>query len=211
MGIPNRTGSIFALSSVIALVFGLSSPPAFASTWSVSPGGTFRVTVQELDITDSATNAIITCGATGSTASHIKGTLRTGTGSGFHLGRIQAVTFQDCFMGDTPFTVTASNTPWYMNALSYASGVTTGQLTGIHLVLSDSNGCSAVVDGTSATANNGAAGFMYHNTRRFRTGPGSALHFYNVIDCGTVFNNNDRVLYEAISDSVTPPQTIMSP
>jgi hypothetical protein len=36
MRIPKRTGSIFVLGAVTALLVGISIPPAFASTWTVS-------------------------------------------------------------------------------------------------------------------------------------------------------------------------------
>lgn len=213
MGIPKRTGSIVVLSAVTALLTGTSSPPALASTWTVSPGGAFQAPMPSAGFVDHVTSGAVECGLTGGTGSVLKGALRAGTGSGFHLGTIRVADFQLCFSGHTSFTVTASNTPWYLNAVSYASGTgtTTGHLTGIHLVFSGANGCSFAADGTSATAGNGSVKFVYHNTHRLFIGPGSALHIYNVTNCGTMFNNNDLFYYDGGSFSVTPRQTITSP
>lgn len=211
MGIPNRTGSCLVLGAAVALLIGISTPPAFASTFTVSPGGAFQAPMPSAGFLDAVSHAGVNCGLNGVDGSIIKGAFRAGTGPGSHLGRLGVAQYKVCFSGNTSFTVTASNFPWHLNAVSYASGATTGHLTGIHLVVSGEDGCHAIVDGTSATADNGSAKFTYRNSGHLVIGPGSALHLYDVTNCGTRFSNGDLIFYNATSVSVTPRQTIMSP
>src|SRR4029077_10327906 len=115
---------------------GISTPPAFASTWTVSPGGAFQAPMPSAVFSDAVNHAGFNCGLTGRDGSALQGAFRAGTGPGSHLGRIGVAQYKFCSSGNTVFfTVTASGFPWHLNAVSYASGATTGHLTGIHLVL----------------------------------------------------------------------------
>jgi hypothetical protein len=211
MGIPKRTGGFFVLGAAAALLIGISTPPAFASTWTVSPGGAFQAPMPSAGFLDAVNHDGFSCGVPGHDGSDLQGAFRAGTGPGSHLGRVGVAQYMFCSSGNTAFTVTASNFPWHLNAVSYASGATTGHLTGIHLVLSGNDGCHAIVDGTSATAGNGSVKFTYRNSGHLVIGPGSALHLYDVTNCGTRFSNGDLIFYNATSFSVSPRQTITSP
>ena len=91
------------------------------------------------------------------------------------------------------------------------SGVTTGTLTGIHAALTGP-GCSAVVDGTGATADNGMVSATYPNS----TGAlkvlttGGNLHIYNVSGCAGLIRSGDATTFSG-TYAVSPKQTITSP
>lgn len=196
-------------SVMAAVVVGLTAVPAFASTWTVSPGGGFSGTAQpgSTVITDTATSSTVTC-----TGSNITGSLLSGNQTtGHHIGTITAATFTGCTA--TTFgtaTVTAVGLPWYLNAGSYASPITSGHVTGIHLHLV-AGGCSAVVKGTGERAH--GISFRYSNADfalKFIPA-GSSLVFSSVTGCGTTFVVNDPATYTASYFPITPNQTITSP
>jgi len=158
---------------------------------------------------DTTTGNLLTC-----TSSSTSATLKKGTGlSGTALGSITKVSFSDCTgpLGVT-FTYTSHGLPWKLNAVSYDSstGVTTGTITGIDLTLSGPS-CSADVDGTGASKDNGKVDATYTNS----TGvlkvltTGGNLHFYDVIGCGFTggINNGDTFTFNP-TYTVTPKQTV---
>jgi hypothetical protein len=112
------------------------------------------------------------------------------------------------------FTVTADDLPWHINAVSFnsATGTTTGTLTGIHASLSGA-GCTAVVDGTGATAHNGKVTITYTNsthTIKVLTAGGN-LHIYNVSSgCLGVIHSGDGATQSA-AYAISPAQKITSP
>ena len=101
--------------------------------------------------------------------------------------------------------------PWHLNAVSFSSGVTTGTITHIHATLTGP-GCSATVDGTSATANNGMVKAKYSNgTGKLTTlTSGGNLHVYNVSGCAGLINSGDATTFSG-SYAISPKQTITSP
>ena len=100
--------------------------------------------------------------------------------------------------------------PWHLNAKSFKNGVTTGTITGIHATLTGPS-CSAVVDGTGATANNGTVTATYTNsTGKLATTGAGNLHVYNVSGCAGLINSGDITSFKG-SYTVSPKQTITSP
>jgi hypothetical protein len=95
-----------------------------------------------------------------------------------------------------------------MNATSYASGVTQGNLSGIHLNLGGA--CNAVIDGTSATANNGKIFYSYTNSSRWLDAGKTNLHVFDVKGCAGLVSNGDAVGV-GVTYTVSPSQTITSP
>src|SRR5215831_3182851 len=85
-----------------------------------------------------------------------------------------------------------------INALSYdpAGGVTSGRIRHVHLALSGPH-CSAVIDGSSAAANDGTLAFQYNNElpSTLQTGGdfGSNLRAYNVTGCRKMLHSGDVV------------------
>ena len=101
--------------------------------------------------------------------------------------------------------------PWKLNASSFKSGVTTGTITGIHATLSGP-ACTATVDGTGASANNGKVKVTYTNsTGKLKVlASGGNLHVYNVSGCAGQINNKDATTFTG-TYTVSPKQTITSP
>jgi hypothetical protein len=197
-------GSAGVVSVAAALMAGAGAAPAFASTWTVKPGGSFSGTSITM-LTDVTSSTTITC------KNIFHGSLVTGVvPTGTHLGMFGSVTYAGC--NSSTWTVTASALPWWLNALSYASPVTTGKITGIHLALAGPGGCTAVMDGTSATAGNGKVTVKYSNTTAgLKLVASAGLHVWSVsAACGTLFANGDVVHYTGLIP-ITPHQHIVSP
>jgi hypothetical protein len=214
MTILRRAGGVLVTSAALAGLLSLSAGSAIAashtgvaSTWTAKPGGKITAKAGTTTLKDTKTGSVLTC-KTSSGA----GTLKSGSGlSGSGIGSITALSFSTCTgpLGLT-FTVKNSHFPWHLNAVSFKNGVTTGTITGIHAALSGPS-CSAVVDGTSATANNGQVTATYTNsTGKLATTGAGNLHIYNVSGCAGLIGNGDGSSFHG-SYAVTPKQTITSP
>jgi len=156
---------------------------------------------------DSNTGSVLTC-----KTSSGKGTVKKGSGlSGAGIGSITALSFNTCTGPlNLTFTVKTTHFPWKLNASSFKNGVTTGTISGIHATLSGPS-CSAVVDGTSATANNGTVTATYTNsTGKLATTGAGNLHIYKVVGCAGLIATGDRSSFKG-SYTVSPKQTITSP
>lgn len=209
MGILKRTSTFLLLGGAAAAVIGLSAGPALAATtWTVSPGGSITATGGKTTLKDTGTGTTLNC-----TSSSGKGSVKSGSGlSGTGIGSITSLTFSSCTgpLGLT-FTVTSSAFPWSLNATSFSSGVTSGTISGVHAKLSGPS-CSATVDGTSATADNGTVDVTYTNS----TGvlkvltTGGNLHIYGVSGCAGLIKSGDASTFSG-SYTVSPKQTITSP
>jgi hypothetical protein len=208
-----RMSSMLLMAGAVALAVGLSAAPslaATATTWKVSPGGAVTLAKSgSFKLQDVTTGHSLAC-------RHTAGTGRFKSGSGLPgagIGSITALSLSDCTgPGGLPVTMTLSHLPWTLNADSYnpaiTAGLTTGTISGIHATFSR-NGCSATMDGTSATADNGRTQIHYHNSLaklKIRT-QDSNLHFYNVHGCGGLINSGDAITF-AIAYLVSPKQTI---
>src|SRR6266704_2669470 len=90
------------------------------------------------------------------------------------------------------------------------TGVTTGTITGIHATLSGPS-CSAVVDGTGPTANNGRVTAKYSNgTGKLTTTGAGNLHIYHVSGCAGLIHSGDGSSFHG-SYTISPKQIITSP
>jgi hypothetical protein len=208
-----KTRTLIA-GAVAAVALGSSGTAALATTattWTVTPGGPITAALHHpglaifADITTS--KYLDTC-----STSSLTGSLQSGSGlPGRDIGSVTAVSLSRCFTGTT---YTSSGFPWHLDALSYsaATGVTSGRVSGIHLAYSSAGapGCSGIVDGTSATADNGTIPFRYNNaTHTLRFIRGGTLHVYDNT-CPPPWHNGDQLAFGG-SYTLSSAQTITSP
>jgi hypothetical protein len=207
-----RTGSGLIAGAAVALLLSTSALPALAAapTWSVSPGGAAVAKSGTTILKDTKTKTVLKC-----VSSVAKVTLKKGHHlSGVGLASITAISFNKCTgpLG-IKFTVKSSHLPWKLNAVAYnkTTGTTTGTITGIHATLSGP-GCSAIVDGTGATKNNGMVKATYSNKTHKLTvlATGGNLHIFKVAGCFGLIKNGDGSSYTSV-DAVSPAQKITSP
>jgi hypothetical protein len=211
-----RRLTIVLSSGVAALALGIGTTAAMATTvttWTVKPGGSYTAKSGTTTLTDTVTGVALTC-----TSSAAAGTLKSGSGLTNPLGTVTSNTFTGCTgPGGLTFNVTASASsthPWKVNATSFSSGVTTGNISGIHAKLTGTNStCTAVVDGTGATANNGKVKIKHSNgaPAKLKVTKGINLHVYNVsAGCLGAINTGDAVTFTA-TYTLNKSQTITSP
>ncbi len=131
----------------VVTAIGLGAPPAAASTWTVSSGGSFNATqILSVNFKDTTTNQPISCSAWTALGNAPNGTGKPGTGI-FTLnnGNIGGCSGPLGTSGTGTFAAT-------FNAVSYNTGTTTGTLTGIALTFSIHNilgTCNASVNGSA--------------------------------------------------------------
>jgi hypothetical protein len=197
-----------ALAAVLAAGVGAASAVT-AVTWTVHPGGPVSLKSGRFTLTDTKTGVTITCRST-----RMRGTLRGGSGlRGTGIGSIASVNLTEC--GDPPTTpgMTAAGLPWHMNLTSYnaTKRVVTGSLSHVQVKIKGP-GCSAVVNGTGATAADGMVTFRYADGTGALTvlTTGGNLHLYHVKGCFGLLNNADPVTLSA-TYTLSPAQTITSP
>jgi len=213
MAILNRLTRRFLFTGgATALAVGASAGVALAVaiTFSISPGGAITAKAGTTTLKDTNTGTVLTC-----TSSSSSGTLKSGHGiSGTNLGSISKLSFSGCTgpLGLT-FTVTNSHFPWTLSGTAFnaTSGVTTGFISGIHSKLSGP-ACTALVDGTGATANNGKVKVTYTNgTGKLKVlTTGGNLHVYNVVGCAGLIHSGDATTFSG-TYTVSPKQKITSP
>ena len=185
---------------------------AVAITFSISPGGKVTGSSGTTTLTDTATHSVLTC-----TTSATAATLKSGHGiPGTSLGSITKLTF-----GSTAnpcigplqlhFKVTNKGFPWTLSGSSFASGVTTGNISKIKSSLVGGP-CSLTVGGTTATST-GKVKVTYTNSSgklKVLT-TGGNLHVWNVSSgCAGLINSGDPTTFSG-TYTVTPKQTITSP
>jgi hypothetical protein len=212
-----RMRTILSASGVAAVMaIGLGATTALATaatTWTVKPGGLYTAKSGTTTLTDTVTGAVLTC-----TSSAAAGKLKSGSGLSNPLGTVTSNTFTGCTgpLGTT-FSVktSASSTkPWKINATGFSSGVTTGNISGIHAVLTGTNNtCKATVDGTGATAFNGKVQIKHSNSApaKLKVTKGINLHTYNASSgCLGQINSGDTVTFKT-TYTLNKAQTITSP
>lgn len=202
-----------AAAAVLGAGLGTAASLAAAKTWTVSPGGSYTgLESGPFTLLDTVNGRSIACAHT-----RAGGAFKSGTGlPGAGIGTITRLRLDSCTgPGGLTVTITTSHFPWPLSAVSYdpaiTSGLTTGTATRIHATVSGTR-CSAVVDGTSATANNGQTQFHFHNSLdklKLRT-QGSNLHLYRVSGCGRSFSSGDAITITG-AFLLTPAQTITQP
>lgn len=222
-----RVARILVTGAVAASAVAMAASPAAAtpitpSSWTISPGGSVTASTQvtgdpavdDTVLTDVNTGAQLRCTPDMSTtpptpASTATATLVTSaTGSPAQLGTVDSITF-----GNPPghqctgplgisFTVTMNVTPWLLIGETYdpATGITTGQITGIDAHLS---GTACVADVT------GTVPVTYNNNSGELTVIGDpTLTIGNVDGCLGLINNNDMATFEAVY-IIDPLQTVI--
>jgi hypothetical protein len=197
-----------------ALAVGASAGVALAVaiTFSITPGGAIKASAGTTTLKDTKTGSVLTCKSSASTA-----TLKSGHGiSGTSLGSITNLTFSSCIGPlSLPFTVKDTGFPWKLTGSAYnsTSGVTTGNITGIHAKLTQTGGpCSATVGGATATAAGKVKVTYTNSTGKLKVlTTGGNLHVWNVTSgCGGLINTGDATTFSG-SYTVTPKQKITSP
>jgi hypothetical protein len=206
-----RTGSALMAGAATALLIATTAPAQAATpTWSVKPGGAATAKAGKTVLVDTKTKNKLTCAALTSKVTIKKGHHLAGAG----IASITSLTFSHCSgpLGIS-FTVKSTHLPWKLNAVSYnkTTGVTTGTITGIHAALSGKP-CTAQVDGTGATKNNGKVKVTYSNKTHKLTvlAGGGNLHIYKPSGCLGLINAGDPSQFTAVN-TVSPAQTITSP
>ena len=209
----NRHARILAAGCAAALAATLGAVPALAATtWTIHPGGAITATSGRIGLKDTKTGTVISCAS--STAG---GTLRSGSGlPGADAGSLSAVSFIHCTAPGGPNdTLQPGGLPWHVNFSSYnaAKGVARGTIGKIHIALSQTAGCTAMIDGTSATARDGRVTFKYTDSTGRLTvlTTGSNLHIYDVSQgCLGQYDSGDPATLSA-TYTVSPKQAITSP
>ena len=216
MSVLKRPASIVLTIAALAAAVGMVAPAASAAprTWTITKGGAVTAATKSFKINDLSRKPVASLPCKASTA---KARLKSGRRlSGVNAGTIIATSASGCSVFGFTINIRAGHLPWHLNLVSYnaAKGVTTGTLTGIHINFAVPKiGCSAVVDGTRAAANNGLVVVTYTNktAKLAILKAGTKLHLFNVAKaCAGVVKNGDLIAISAIY-SVTPRQTITSP
>lgn len=206
-----RTTATLFSAGAAALTIGLGATSAWAAsaaTWTVSPGGAITGKAGTTTLTDTTSNISLSC-----TSSKLTGSLKSGKGlPGKGLGTVTSVAFSKCTVLSMTISLSSGKVAWKLNASSYnsATGTTSGTISGMHLAVKSSL-CSAVVDGTSATAHDGMVSVSYSNkTHVLKILPKGNLHVYKVSGCGGAISNGDAGTVTG-SYKVSPLQKITSP
>jgi hypothetical protein len=204
---------LIAAAGAAALAMALSAAAVMAATtgWNISPGGSFTGKQSgKVTIADTVTGESVVC-----TTTAVGGRLKSGTGlSGAGIGSIRSLSLTGCATtGGQAFTVTAGGLPWSLNADKYlqAKATTDGTLHRMHFTLA-ATGCSATIDGTGATSDNGSVVIHIHNSPsklKFEAA-GATLHVYVSSGCTGVFANGDAVTVDN-AYLVSPAQTVIGP
>jgi hypothetical protein len=217
--VKRLSGTLFVITALAALPFGsagtaLAGQTPAAKTWTVKPGGTFSgKSTGALKITDTTLGGSVSC-----KPAAIGGTLKTGSGLQAGIGTVTSstVNWSNCTFGAglNAFTRTDAALNWSLTAVGYnaTTGMTSGTLGHIHVAAS-SGGCSFVLDGTGASADNGTLKITYKNgTHLLKILPNTGnLHLYNPSSgCGGILHNNDAISM-TVTYALTPAQTITSP
>lgn len=181
------------------------SPPAFAATWTVTPGGAVTGTAGTTTLKDANTGATLTCSSSTTNA-----TVQSGSGlSGTAIATVTNASFNSCRgpLG-IRFNMTNNAVSYQLNANSYSAGVTSGTLDNITATLSGPL-CSASVAGTTSTTPGSVTG-TYTNATNTLSVSGGNLHVWNVSGCFGLLNSGDAVSYTA-NYVLSPGLTITSP
>jgi hypothetical protein len=198
-----------AAASLAVALCATSSQAVTVTTWTVTPGGSFSSSNHSLQVTDTTRDSGFDCNSSG-----LSGRLKSGSGlPGSNLGSIGSITDGDC-MAPAGGGLAFSGYPYVLTASSYSSGTTTGRITGIH-ANGTGLGCTFVIDGTSANADNGYVVFTYSNsTGKLKLSGRGNLHVYQVTPgtCFGLLSDGDHLsLAYTAPFELSPEQTITSP
>lgn len=196
-----RTAALLAAAFTAVIATATS---AFAGT--VSPGGPFTATKSPWTITDATTGVTLGCRSLtlGGTLAGSAGTL---------IGSVTATTATACAgPAGIAFTLTFQGLPWRIDELAYdaATGVSTGTVTGVRVLVSSSVMCSAAISGAGGPTSPGTLDWSHGNAvpqNLTITGNGP-LRVSNATGCLGLLNNGDAVNIATGVSTLSPPQTI---
>ncbi len=212
-------------AAAMTVTLGATPVVTATSTWTVTPGGNFMSVKHPLHsyLTDTSTGAVFHCDSW-----LPAGWLRGGTGLASPIGKITTFYLAaggsevECSGNGLSLGITFNDLPIGIRAERYDSS--TNQVAGAILKINASlyaiggyPACTATLDGTSPTADNGKLRFKYFNAGgELRTlTAGTNLHFYNVSGCNGLINSDDALTYQAWSwiaaESSGAVNTITSP
>jgi hypothetical protein len=209
----SRHARILAAGGAAVLVAALGVTTAWAAatttTWTIKPGGAIHATSARFTFTDTKTHTVTVC-----TSSAASGKLESGSGlSGSDAGSLSAVSILNCTGSAGPrYTLQPGDLPWHVSFSSYnaAKGVAQGTAGHMHIAVNGAS-CTAKLDGTGATADDGQVTFDYtDSTGQLKVLATGNLHFYDVAGCLGIFDNGDPATLSA-TYTVTPKQAITSP
>ena len=210
----NRYARILAAGGAAVLAAALAAAPALAAgTWTIRPGGAITAMSGRFIFTDTKTGTVYEC--ISSTAS---GRLKSGSGlPGSHAGSLSAVSFSHCTAPGGPmYTLQPGGLPWHVNFAFYnaANRVVRGTISHLQIITGSAVGCTFVIDGTGATADDGQVTFRYTDSTGQLTAltTGGNLHIYDVSSgCLGLSDDGDPATLSANTFIVTPEQAITSP
>jgi hypothetical protein len=218
-----RSSRILLAAAATAALTGVSTAPVLASqaspalprkmTWTVEKGGKFEANSRlDLTFTDTVTKSEVICTTATAKGSFKAGSMLNGTG----LGDLTSIIFPKLCKGPAGLEYTVNNagsTPWPINAMKYAKGITTGTMTEMEIELTAAPGCKLSLNGTAVVGTpNGTVGFTYTNDsgEMAVVAAGSVLHFYTGNTPCPGFTNGDAGTWTA-TFRLDPKQTITSP
>jgi hypothetical protein len=206
-----RTRTIIACAAA-TMALGSSGTAALATTattWTVTPGGAFTGTLpagKVITFKDVTNGQSVSC-----SVSSLSGSLKSGSGlPGRGIGSI--TDFAQPGHCSVVISIAFGQNPG-LRAISYnaTTGITSGRWTSLHISVTATSpiSCSLVVDGTSATANNGFVPFRYNNaTHVLKTVAGGNLHIYN--STCPPFPSGDHAAFTS-TYAISPAEAITSP
>jgi hypothetical protein len=172
----------------------------------VSPGGHFTATRSPWTFTNATTGATVTCSSL-----TLGGTLTSSAST--LIGNVTTTTATACTgPAGIAFTLAFQGLPWRIDELAYnaTTGVATGTVTGVRVLVSSSVLCSATISGPSGPTSPGTLNWSHGNATPQNltiTGNGP-LRVFNATGCLGLMNNGDAVNIGTGVHTLSPPQTI---
>jgi hypothetical protein len=227
-----RLARILSIGSAIAavLVLAATSAAVAATTWTVSPGGSWTAPLSSgatFVIQDGVIGTTVTC-----VSSTLEGAFTAGSGQSGNLGAITSVSPGTCTgPGGSAYTVAAnasSADPWLVGAVAYtaSTGVTNGDLgsgsasaTGVAITLTGA-GCTVVLGGTTTLRaylifdyqnGSGRLSIPYHTYRPTIRVVSSTCSSWRAADGARVYTNPVFPGSNPGGFALSPSQTITSP
>jgi hypothetical protein len=181
--------------AAIAAVVGLAAAPAFASVNSATvsgntnANGSITANATGPTLTDTKTGVKLTCASASAAGTAPNGTYTTGAPTAIPVASLATLGWTQCTISGIAFTVTATSTPWILNATGpTVGGITPGSIPNVHATLSGA--CNATVAG-AVTGN-------YNNSTHTLTINGGTLSVTGISGlCLGLINNGDAVVYNA--------------
>jgi hypothetical protein len=202
-----RHRTVMLTGAVALLAAGLTASAAYAAADSAHPVGSRQAStaaawsVSESVDTGGSSKAVLTDQTTGTKIkcnAQFDYLFTQKMGLPSDIATLNFVSFSNCTLpGNAAITLTPTTAKLPMMALSFSPrrhlGVTSGEFTGLDISLSGS-GCSAILDGSGAGANDGTVPYLYYNNPNLlTTGRPGNLHIYNVSGCTGLLSTGDTI------------------